>query len=187
MKHPHAFRFKENTIDFIDFLADVVREVKQSYNIDAQPENLDFTCIFIKAFDKDALVDNFIYGSRNNWDYIFKQDESYFIKDFADIFKFVDLPEKEVYIQQLVEVLTMKKDNYKVLPNDPHYDPFVVGKKDRDIVWDYLYSFVKISIQYLHAMGQPVEQDGRVTYIKPLYKDIDVQEAAKKWGVKLTL
>jgi hypothetical protein len=178
MSRSPAYKFKENSVDFIEFLTDVVRELKQSYNIRAKPEDLEFTCLFIKAFNMDALIDSFIYGSRTQWDHILAKNESYFTKDFGEIFKFLEVPNKDDYINQLLEVLTTKKSDGK---------SYIVGNKDREIVWNYLHSFVKLSIQYFHEQSGPTIQNNKTVYTKPMYTDIDIQSEATKWGVKLSI
>lgn len=187
MKHPPAVRFKENTIGLVEFLSDIVREIKQTYKIKIDPEAIDYICIFIKAYDKDALVNNFIYSSLVHWDSIYDRLEEYFTNDLSSIFQFVDVPYKDEYISQLQEVLATKKSNYTVSPNDPNYDPYIVSIEDKNTIWDYLCSFVRISVQFLHQNSGPVMKDGKIEYKAPLYTDIDIGAVAAKWKIELCL
>ena len=61
----------------------------------------------------------------------------------------------------------------------------LVDETDRDTLWRFFFSFVKISIKFVHDEREPYYIDGQFRYAKKYFPEIDLQVQSKKWGIKL--
>lgn len=130
----------------------------------------------ISQFNTHYLIQGFIEASHKEcWDCIKSKDEEYFVKNSAEIFKY--LPTEKV---DLFKELFTTKDKDGVS---------VISQSLKDDIWEILHAMVKISIQYIHKNRVPIikDEDGiqKMVYTCEFFDEIAISEHAKKWKVTL--
>ena len=146
-------------------IRDIIIESKDNPKTKINPKLINIANTFLKPINSHNLITNFIEKSNDYWDQIIIHDENFFTEHCQDIF--YGLPENHIKdFQQLF------KDN-------------VIEDEDKDILWEYFKSLVKISIHYIHEQRQPKLVDGKPAYSKDFFPLIKLKQISKKWGVKL--
>jgi len=127
----------------------------------------------INYFPEDKDV-NEVLKQPYHWNKIHQKDEKFMEENAFTIFTIVP-PENT---QEFKNIFT-KKDEAGML---------IVNQEDREIIWEYLFSFVKISIREIHhkRRGYIVKHpDGKIklNYHHRHLTDIDIKHHADKWGI----
>lgn len=181
-----SFRFKENIIDFLDFMAELIRESKTHYELMVDVNIVEWMINLAKIYDSEKLVQMFIKNSSIYWDEIYEESENYFVNEFFTIFSNNPSNNKQLYFTYLRDFLEKRKENYNIDKDDERYDPYIISKDDRKIIWDFLKSFVRISIQYAHETSLPEMKDDKLIYLDKKY-NLDLNYLANKWNLRLTV
>lgn len=185
-------RFKDNMIDMIEFCRTMVVDLtKRKYSV-VNPKLIEIGGAYLKEnFDDISLIEGFIFRSVKHWDKIKDRDENFFIQHSNAIFGEkipIDI------IKMFTNLFTMKDNTGKP----------VLHQDDRDIIWEYFESFVRISIKFVHEKRRPFSTEkekvvtdpetGETKTIKvvvPEYEtkagtsDINLVVLAKRWNVEL--
>src|SRR5579885_115460 len=117
--------------------------------------------------DKRTLIDNFILYSHMHWGQIKRREEKFFNENAKDVFK--DLPLGNVDAFKQLFNLKDEKGN------------FVIDPKDKDVIWDYFQSFVKICIHYIHRHRRPSVIDGKPCYWAKFHEEVDMRKTILEW------
>jgi len=175
MKHSASFRFKENVNDFLDFMTDLVRETSVYCDDPIDVNTIVWVSNFIKIYDSDKLIITFINDSYPHWDCIYNESEDYFLSEFFNIFKRNMSEKNEKCLTCLKNILNTKKTGT---------DDYVVTSDDKEIIWKYLKSFIRISIQYMHEVSVPDYNNDKIMYLNNKF-NIDIESNVKKWNITL--
>lgn len=173
---PEEERFAKNTT----IMAQAVLEgVKRLYDAGYQtinPTILELAVTVISTFDKHYLIQGFIENSHTKcWDNIKKRDESFFVQNASDIFKYLPMDKVNLF-----------KDLF--LTKDRNGNP-VVSQSLKNQVWDLLDAMIKISIKYIHKGRAPhsydTDEGPRNAYGSSFFDEVDIAHHASVWNVQL--
>lgn len=171
---PPEERFHQNVIGMSQLVYDLVDSAfRRGYKI-INP-NLVALCEGILSFwNKRSLIDGFIRHSHAHWDQIHRRDETFFERHAKDIFKGLPLDKVDAF----KELFTLRDD----------HGQHVIKQDDRDAIWDFFGSLIKISIHYIHDNRKPkirVDTTGsrQLIYTQVFCNDIDLEHHARVWGV----
>ena len=126
----------------------------------------------VEGTKPDTILDKFIERSVDYWDIILSKREDMLLSSILIIFR--DLPEEQV---QSVSNLFSAKDSKgnSLITNDK-----------REVIWNYVWSFVKIAIKHVHCTRQPlVNEQGIKKYTVDYFPGISVKNNAEKWQIKV--
>lgn len=125
-------RFKENILDFISFIGLTLNEChkKNSGKIVIEEGFLRVAIEFVKTSDDRTLIRNFIQNSYQYWPQINEKKEDFFLKHSNVIFNMID----QNYV-----------NSFKQL-----FQNNLISEDEKESIWMYVFSLVKISIKYLH-------------------------------------
>lgn len=124
------------------------------------------------------IMNTFIANSYPFWSQIKKRKEDFFVSNLEKVFE--KLPYKDK-LGKFSKLFTMTDE----------FGERILSKEDRDIIWEYMESLVRISIVYIHKGRKPdaTIKDGKAQaiYREHFFEDIkQLNRIAKDWGVKLT-
>lgn len=168
-------RFYENIICLASLMHELTASCWEAGHQIISPTLVSIAESALKKYDKTKLIDNFIKYSEPYWDQIKDRDEIFFIENANKIFK--DLPIKDV---NLFSVLFTAKDKN---------NKYVVESYDREAIWEYFDSFVKICIKYIHRKRQLKQRETdkgiMLRYTVTFFPKIKLRQHANKWEVQL--
>ena len=173
---PPEDRFHRNVLDLTTFIQDLVGNVfDRGYDI-INPNIIGLVSGFLKGYDKTKLIRNFIKYSYPHWDQIRIKDNEFFNENAMEIFR--DLPINNINAFQALNNLKDERGD-KVICDD-----------DREAVWDFFHSLVKISIKYIHQNRSPAIRTDSHGNKRPVYMDhfmdeVELELHAKLWRIEL--
>jgi hypothetical protein len=148
-------RFFMNVEGLFQLISELVNSAYQSGHKIVSPYLVNFAGFVLFKLDKDFLLKTFIEKSNEHWEQIRVRDEEFFVHSAGKVF--AGLP---------LDAVNSFKDLF--LLRTPSGDRFV-SEDDRDAMWDYFESLVRISIHYLQEHPQ-----------KNIW-NIDVEKTKSKW------
>lgn len=127
----------------------------------------------INHFPQDTDIKEIIKQPRH-WDKINERDEKFMEENAFAIFRIVPAGN----VNEFRKIFQSKNDKGE----------YIVGKEDRDIIWDYLETFVRISLRYIHDEREPysimVDGKKKFNYHVKYVRDIDLTYHGKKWEIQ---
>ncbi len=170
-------RFSRNIVDLTDLIHELIGTCYKAGKTAIQPALIMLAGGILEAYDKVKMIENFIYYSHEFWTQISKREESFFGENCAKVFR--DLPKKHVgAFKELFEA------------TDNQGSPIII-KEEKDSIWDYFDSLIKICIKYVHRKRGPKMKDfgdgkgTRPVYTVEIFSDIRLQYFASIWKVDL--
>ncbi len=177
----HVERFFENMIVLSNFVCDLVTRVSTLMDQEGKdgiapggmpsPELVQFGTGLLQSYNRRDLIEGFIGHSKDHWDKI-KECNEEFMQENAFLI-FANLPSH--HVDAFKNLLLLKDSNGNHL----------VDKIDRDTIWKFFHSFVKIAIKFIHDERKPYCRNGEFRYSVKYYPEIQLDSHAKKWNVKL--
>jgi hypothetical protein len=168
-------RFYDNMLGLTQLIQELTTACWEAGHEIIPPITLTIAEQYLKTYDKNKLVYNFIDFSHKYWNEIKDRDENFFIEHANEIFR--DLPLDKV---NLFATLFTSKDKE---------GKYVIEIADREAIWEYFESLVKIGIKYLHRVrGPKIKQmpNGiKSVYEHPILQHVELKKHAKRWNVKL--
>ena len=130
--------------NLIDLCGEVKRILDKLYKeklINFNPILITIGQGILSKYVPDVIIDNFIKNTCQHWEKINEKDENFFIENAGDLLK--DYPVGD--IDPFKEIF---KNNY-------------IDDNDKELLWEYLESLIKISIIYIHQERKPyyIEND----------------------------
>lgn len=125
----------ENLADMLDLVRELVASCFERKCTTINPNLIQTAKVFLMTIDKKYLLEGFIKSSHIYWDKIHSRNEDFFFSNAREVFR--ELPMENV---DAFTVLFTAKDKT---------GRFIVPKEDREAVWDYLHSIVRICIQHI--------------------------------------
>jgi len=169
---PEEERFRQNISDFTMLVRELLEDCSKRGTTTMDPNIIMVASAFMESYDPKTLLTNFVHYSYPYWDKISKREEVFFRENCADVFK--DIPMNHI-------------NTFKELFNDEG-DP-VITDDDKEALWDYFDSFVKICIKYIHRQRGPKIRDigkgPQRVYSRNEFPDVHLQKYAQTWDVKL--
>lgn len=167
---------------------------------DVSPKLVELAEGFLKTSDKNKIINAFIKNSYIYWGAPQLDDNGCILRDINN--KYVGkggeikIKDEPFFIQNAYKIfgnLPVGKEQINAIgvfftAKDEHND-YVIEKEDRDAIWIYIHSLVKISIKYIHRIRgmKLVNKDGVMIpkYIEPLYPKIKIKDLVQVWNIKL--
>ena len=170
-------KFVKNIQDFMDFGESVITECSEKKITTLNPNVVDLATKFangkIKEKGHKATVEEFIKKTYDHWKHIKDKDTEHFSDKMHEI---VPIVPRE-HLDEMFRLFTGFDSNKKGY----------VEKEDQDAFWDYLFSFIKISINYVHYNRKPVKTEEGFKYTQEFMKDFKVKDSAKMFEMELKI
>lgn len=169
-------RFYQTVVELTQLIHDLVSEsYDKGYEI-VSPGLVQMGGIILSAYNKMKIIQVFIKYSHSHWDEIRNRNESFFDEHSTSIFG--DLPLNNVNAFKALFTLRDKNGHH------------VITKDDRDAVWDFFHTLVKISIKYIHLGRRPVQRidnkgKPKCIYLAHFFDEVDIETHAKEWKIQL--
>ena len=162
-------RFHINLIGFIDLILEIIPEDYTGINWNL----INLGKKYVESWthkEKIETLESFIKRSEKYWsEQIKNREESFFIDHSTDIFSYFG---KEVNVFKKMFL-----------------DEDVLTSEDKEIMWDYVDSFVRQSIKYIHERRIPKsvlhENKYQQAYSREFMKEIKLSKHSMLWGVEL--
>ena len=170
-------RFSKNIVDLTSLLHELIGDCHKLGKTKIEPALILIAGGIIEAYNKVNIIENFIFYSYEFWDQISKKEESFFTENCAKVFR--DLPKDHV---------GAFKDLFEATDNQGN--PIII-QDDKNAIWDYFDSLIKICIKYVHRIRGPKLKnfdDGkgaRPVYTVDKFRDIKLTHYANVWKVNL--
>lgn len=171
-------QFKTNMIDLSLLMYELLQYAdSRGYKVGVEPAMMRLATEFIKTLDQKRMIESFIEHSHVHWDAIRKRDEQFFFENSTVIFG--RLPVSESTKDSFKTLYTLKDASGQE----------VVGKDDRDAIWEFFESLVRLSIKHVHRGREPflkvVGSERVPKYRKEFFRQVKLEHHAREWGVKL--
>lgn len=128
-------RFFMNVEGLFQLISELVNSAYQSGHKIVSPYLVNFAGFVLFKLDKEFVIKTFIEKSHKHWEQIRIKDEDFFITSAGKVF--AGLPMDSV--NAFKELFLLKMSNGERF----------VSEDDRDAIWEYFESLVRISIHYL--------------------------------------
>jgi len=128
-------RFFMNVEGLFQLISELVNTAYQSGYKVISPYLVNFAGFVLFKLNKDFVLRTFIEKSYKHWDQIRVKDEDFFINHAGQVFAGLPLDEVNAF-KELFVLKTKSGDRF-------------VSEDDRDAIWEYFESLVRISIHYL--------------------------------------
>jgi hypothetical protein len=167
----HVDRFFGNMLEISNFIYDLIFRLNvKGYKV-VNPQIVKIGAELLKGYNKVDLLENFIKYSEKFWTEIKSKNEEFINNNVALIFS--NLPAEHVKAFQ--EIFSTKDTSGNL----------VVDSIDRETLWKFFHSYVKIAIKYIHDRRGPYSREEVCRYSTKYLPDIDLQKHALLWNVKL--
>ena len=167
-------RFRANMDAMFELIHELVVKANKKGCMDITPLMVSLGTIYVKSLNSDKLIISFIDQSHQYWNRIHVKDEEFFNKNLGAIFSGISKTNSDAFL-----ILATAKDKSGKL---------IISDDDREGIWTYIRSFVKISIHYIHEKRMPdvIKREGKSTaaYRRNFKPDIKLDEHRRKWEVK---
>lgn len=169
---PEEDRFRQNISDFTLLIRELLEDCNRRGKTKIDPTIITVASAFIESYDSKILLTNFVHYSYQYWDKISRREEAFFRENCADVF--ADIPMNHI-------------NAFQELFNDEGES--VIEDDDKNAMWDYFDSFIKICLKYIHRQRGPKIRDigtgPQRVYSKNEFPDVHLQKYAQIWDVKL--
>ena len=168
-------RFHENMIGLGELIYELISESSRRGYHSVEPRFVKIAVDYAASKDKIEAIENFINGSKDVWDQIIAREETFFAKNAAKLFP--DLPPNMV--TPVASLLTGKQTD----------GADIVSQEDKEAIWAFLDSLIKICIKYIHIKRVPIikqTENGPKPYYQLKYQPtIPIQKYANHYKIKL--
>jgi uncharacterized protein related to proFAR isomerase len=167
-------KFKTNTIDFLDFCMETAIDLNETHKLGIDTERISTQKELVTLLQGADILKKFIGGTYSYWEQIRLKNIDFFDKNSSSIFG-----------------NDVKNGDLSVLRH------IFMGSNDdelKDIVWNYLHSFIKISLRYVNEKRginvEIIKEEGKskkkISWKNGQeFKGVDLVGNAKKWGIEL--
>ena len=171
-------KFVSSISQFTEFITDIVSTASKNKYTDLNPNAIAFAAGFangkIKEYGNKYAIDQFIIKCSKYWKTIYEKDIDTLKKHLAEICPLVPVDILNSFVQ-LCTGRTGK--NTPFIPED-----------DMDALWEFIFNFIKISINYIHFNRKPEYKEEKSTqfiYTTNFFPDVKLGEMVKLYNVKL--
>lgn len=153
-----AQRFKSNIKGLTSLLIDTIKVCSENNYSIISPYMLQAASAIMELYDDDLIINTFINSSYRGWSSVLRKDPNYFLENSKNIFG--NLP---VNVGECIDKLINAPCT--IVPTD-----------DKNLIWEYFHSLVKISIRHIHEQRKKDSQS---------FKEIDIDSISREWKVAL--
>jgi hypothetical protein len=164
-------KFASNFNDFMAFGENILKQCYEQKTSTLSPSGISYAIGYANGKVKDNgnvwLIESFITKTSNQWDKIKERDTDHFSKNMKTLLPILE----DDHIKELARIFTSTG---------------VIDDDDKDAFWEFIESFVKLSINYVHTGRKPEQlTDGSFKYTNNYFPNIKVKSAAESYKVKL--
>ncbi len=167
-------RFRANMDAIFDLINELVVKANQQGCTVVSSLMVSLGTIYLKSQNPDELITSFIDRSYLYWDQIHIKDEKFFNENLGTVFSGISKSNRDAFL-----VLATAKDK----SGKP-----IISEEDREGIWTYIRSFVKISIHYIHEKRMPdvIKKEGKLmaVYRQNFKPNIKLEDHGQKWEIK---
>lgn len=164
-------KFLQNVVDLTELLQELIAVCYEKKQTTIHPSLIQVAGKFILCLNKIVVIETFIKRSYPYWDRIINREEKFFLENTRDVFG--DLPEDHV-------------DGFRVLFSSRDKNgKLLMCEEDKNAIWDFFDSLVRIAIVYIHEKRIPKLKDNRKIYTIKYETDIDIIKYAHIFKVVL--
>jgi len=171
-----AERFKRNASDLGQLVLELITLCYKRGHQEVNPNLIKLALVAIQAKDAEDLIQIFINHSHPHWEAIHRHDESFFIDHAGSIFP-PSISSERIGAFRMLFAAT--GPDGKAL----------INQEDRDSIWAYFDSLVRISINFVHEKRGPTvrmtSQGPVCVYLTSYADNIDLGAMTTLWGIKL--
>lgn len=200
---PEEERFSMNTVIMAQAVHESITRLFNAGYKTVNPTIVAFAIGVIQTFDKHYLIQGFIenchpppesWGKNISnpttvcWDNIKQRDETFFVNNASNIFKYLPMDKVNLFKDLFTTVDTNGK--------------CVISQSLKDQIWDLFDSMIKISIKYIHKNRGPYSiktnptlggnsginptTDGIMDYYSAeFFQEVNLEHHAYMWSVQL--
>ena len=170
---PAETRFYETAKQLCDVASDIVQEYYDKGYKFVEPCVLQVAGGLIANFQnrQKEFIDGFIKKSHMHWDKIRNEEEEFIHNHATEIFGKLPVTQINAFSKLFLE----KDANGRQIVSD----------EDREDIWSYFQSLVRICINYIHVNREPIIHEGKQVYRKSFMKDIQLSKIANDWEMNL--
>jgi len=134
---------KTNLLDLCNEVVRILDGLYKEKKIDFNPVLVSFGQGLLSKYEPDVIMDNFIKNTYEHWPKIEQKDENFFLDNATDLLK-----------------------DYPVGDLNPFKQIFInddIDDDDKELLWEYFDSLVKIAIIHIHEQRKPfyiINEDG---------------------------
>ncbi len=125
---------------------------------------------YLSGLDRTVLIESFIEKSHIYWEQIRLKNEDFFMKSAKEIFGDIPLVDLPSALTNLFSGVDEKGNR-------------IIPKEDRDALFSFFSSMVKICIKHIHEERGPVAVN---RYTKKYKEHINIKEQSGLWKIQLT-
>jgi hypothetical protein len=170
-------KFVKNIQDYMDFGENMLKDCYEAKNTTLSPSGISYAIGYANGKIKDKgnvwVVENFINKTHKHWQQIKDRDVNHFMDKMKELVPFIE----DEDMKELKRIFT---------ENDPKGKP-LIDKDDKDAFWDFIESFCKLSIHYIHTGRKPIVEGEGFKYTKTFFPDVKVKSAAELFEIKLAI
>ena len=167
-------RFRANMDAIFDLINELVVKANQQGCTVVSSLMVSLGTIYLKSQNPDELITSFIDRSYLYWDQIHIKDEKFFNENLGTVFSGISKSNSDAFL-----VLATAKDK----SGKP-----IISEEDREGIWTYIRSFVKISIHYIHEKRMPdvIKKEDKLmaVYRQNFKPNIKLEDHGQKWEIK---
>jgi hypothetical protein len=173
-------KFKENFNDFFKAIVEIIEDVTvEDREHFAKATVVDSLRELIGIYDNEVIMSLFINQTHIHWTKIKERDASFFTH-LQRMLAQLPLPAKDPNDNTFMNIMTLTIDGRQV-----------VKQNKRDLLWDYIESFVCILIAFVHETRLPktkILPNGtkKPIYLRSFIPTFSVLLYAKAWSIDLT-
>lgn len=169
-------RFKANMKSISELICELVEDANNKGCKVVNITTAKLGVAFLEAYDPTQLIESFIERSHEYWDSILKKDENFFNQNLGTVFSGISSSNSDAFRK-----LAIAKDGT---------GRSIISDDDKEDIWIYIRSFVKIAIAYIHDKRMPdvMNKDGQLVavYRQNFMPKIKLEEHAQKWRITFT-
>jgi hypothetical protein len=176
-------KFVSGISQFTEFIIDIVSVASKNKYTELNANAIAFAAGFanskIKEFGNKYATDQFIIKSNKYWKNIYERDIDVLKNHLSEMCPLIPTN----ILDQFVQLCVGKTQSGKSY----------IDSDDMDALWDFVFNFIKISIQYIHYNRKPEYSEAKsesktptFTYTANFFPDVKVGEMVKLYNVKLS-
>jgi hypothetical protein len=180
-------QFHDNVVDLSALIIELTQMCSDAGLKDANPIVMNLAKAYFEGMNTEEkkvdLLEGFITYSvppptetepspKPYWEQITKRDEKFFIDNARKVFK--DL-EKYGQTDAFKNLFVAADSTGK----------YIICQEDRNAIWDFFDSLVKIAVKYIHQKREPYLKDGKKAYHTSYMKNISLTPYVKHYGIEL--
>jgi hypothetical protein len=172
---PSSERFKSNLSTLLNFCDEIITKAYTENVSTLDPQKtIRIPMLFIHAASSQMIIEEFITYTYPLWAQIHKKNEFELLEEIKRLSAIVGSKSIEI-IRELLVLKNTDGSSY-------------ISNEEREILWKYLSSLIKISLHYIHEVREPIRcinPPFQYKYANNKFSHVNnLHELVEKWGIK---